>query len=449
MKKKFLCSVLAVAMFLMVFTFVGCSGTESSSPTSSAGQQSGKAVTIRVLANFSDAAQSASFAERLKKFQEENTNIVIDDWSTGDETVFNDKFKTAVAQGDPPEIFVNYGGVSQVDYAKNKIMADLTDVLNSDKAWSDKIPVSLFNDWKYSDIEGVYGIPYASFGIGIFYNKNLFTQIGSEPPETIEEFMEASEKFIAKGITPLAIGDKDIFRGGHLLSSLSMKAYGSQKTLDLCSRQAKWNDADMLSLFQLVKDMQDKGVFGQNVVTLDYNAEKAAFESGKSAMHMDGTWYFGSALSSSIADQIGFIPFPYFKDKPEYQKSWMGGATGAFCMSGLAKDGKKDAAVKLLKFISSQEHFKYMWEQTNGGFIPPMSLDDLGIDQSTVPALTKNFLEKFSEVTDLRNEIGVYDPMSQLTTKVREEIQGLFAGNTPKGTADNIQKEIDNYEANK
>ena len=118
-------------------------------------------------------------------------------------------------------------------------------------------------------------------------------------------------------------------------------------------------------------------------------------------------------------------------------------------MSGLAEGEKKDAAEKLLKFISSEEHFKYMWEQTNGGFIPPMSLEDLGIDQSKVPELTKSFLEKFSEVTDLRNEIGVYDPMSQLTTKVREEIQGLFAGNTPQGTADNIQKEIDNYEANK
>lgn len=458
--KKILCLALSALLILALMLSAGCNQkspetdqSDKSKVSSEAGTTGetagGEKLTIRVLANFSDASQSKAFTERLQAFMEQNPNIIIDDWSTGDETVFFDKFKTAVAQGDPPEVFVNYGGESQAEYAKNNIMADLTDILNEDKEWSDKLTKSLFNSWEFNGVEGVYAIPYAAFGVGIYYNKDLFAQINAQPPETIEDLLEVSAKFKEKGIIPLPLGDKETWRGGHLFTCLSMKKFGSQKTLDLCSRKAKWNDPDMVELFKLLKHMQDQGVFGDNIVTLDYNGEKSLFHTEKAAMHMDGTWYLGSANTAPIASKIGFVPFPYFKDKPEFKDSWMGGATGGFCLSGLAEGAKRDAAIKLLKFISSVEHFKYMWDKTNGGIVPPMKIEDLGIDSSSIPPITKSFLDAFAKGTDIRNEIETYDPMSQLVDKVRDEIQGLFAGTAPEKTADAIQSEVDNYEKNK
>jgi raffinose/stachyose/melibiose transport system substrate-binding protein len=450
MFKKGVGITLAVFILLSIIA-PGCSNNESQTTTSGVqtttqgASQSAEKVTIRVLANFSNPQQAQCFADRLKAFADKYPNIIIDDWSTGDENVFFDKFKTGVAQGDPPEIFVNYGGESQADYAKNKVMADLTDILNSDKAWSDNIPKNLFDQWQFQDIPGIYGVPYAVFAIGIYYNKDLFSQIGKEPPKTFDDLLEASELFIAKGITPLALGVKDAGFGGHFFGSLMMKAFGSQKALDLASRKAKWNDKDMVDLFSFLKQLADKGVFGENIATLDYNGSVAAFENETSAMHSDGTWYLGSAINSPIKDKIGFIQFPYFSDKPQFKDSMMGGATGAFCMSGLTTGAKREAAISLLKFITSVEHNRYMWDRTGGGFITPMSLADLGVDPASVNPITKDFIDVFSKVTDLKNEAPIYDSTISLLDVERDRIQGIFAGSiTPQQAADQIQAAIDN-----
>lgn len=452
MFKKGVGVILAIFILLSIIA-PGCSNNGSQTTTSGAqtatqeASKEAEKITLRVLFNFSNPQQAKGYADRLEMFTQKYPNVTIDDWSVGDENVFDDKFKTAVAQGDPPEIFVNYGGASKVEYAKNNVMADLTDILSSDKDWYDRISKDLYQQWQFTDCPGVYGIPYARYGVELFYNKDLFSQIGKEPPETLEALEEVAGLFKAKGITPLALGDKDNFKGGQFFSSMVVKAFGGQKMLDLAGGKAKWTDKDMVELMEYLKHLKDIGLFGENIVTLDYSGEVAAFENQTAAMHTDGTWYLGTANSSSIADKIGCMPFPYFSDKPQYKDGMAGGATGAVCMSGLISDpAKKEAAINLLKFITSTEHFKYMWDMTGGGFIAPVNIvSDLGADSSTMPRITREFLDIFDKVTDLKNEPHIYTTVLSMMDLYRDRIQGVLAGSiTPQQACEQIQAALDN-----
>ncbi|HEY5584655.1 MAG TPA: extracellular solute-binding protein [Ruminiclostridium sp.] len=449
MLKRKISMALAVAMSVSMLSIAGCgsssnSGTDTakSSVTTSASEstksQVDEKVTIRILTRLSSNQPNAvAFKDRVKEFGEKNPNITIEDQSIEDEASFTTKFKTGVASGDVPEMFQTYGGAAFSEYAKNGVAADLSTDLDTDKEWSGAF-LPVFENFQFADVKGTYAVPYEFFAVALFYNKDLFKQIGAEAPKTIEEFEAVSEKFIAAGIVPMALGEKDVWRGGHLIANLIDKKLGAQENMDLATRKAKYDDANMVEMFQLIDKWTKKGYLGVKPATFDNNAEKAMFHSGKTAMHMNGSWYVPEAAASPIADKVGVVPFPYFSDKPDNQNVWMGGAGGAFCISGKAEGAKRDAALKLLKYTTSVDAFKYYQKVQKGGIFP-VAMES---DPSVVDKLTVEYSNLLKDA-QFKAEVYSYDPLPTMMDKVRNEIQGMFAGQDPAKTAKNIQAEID------
>lgn len=438
MKKRALTLGLA-SLFAASSLLAGCGSNDAAQGNTGAKTdgKSGDKVSIRILTRISGTdPKSVAFQNLLKQFMEKNPDITVVDESLNDEAAFNNKFKTAVATGSVPEIWMNYGGVAFKDYAKN-IAMDLDPVLKEDKAWADSF-LPLFDTWKYKDLPGTYGVPNEFYSVAIYYNKELFQKVGAEPPKTIEDFEAVADKFKAIDVVPMAMADKDNFRGGHLLTNLALKKYGFQKTEDLMSGKAKWNDPDMVSLLQTMKNWQDKGIFGKNMVTTDGNAITSMFLGGKSAMMFEGVWAISSIAASPIADKIGVIPFPGYKDKPEFKDNWFGGA-GGYSVSKDVTGAKKDATIKLLKFLTSVDAFKYFLTETKGG-VYPVKMDS---GSAPVDPVTAEYVKAQSTAKDFKGEIEEYSPIMQLQDKVRNEVQGMFAGNPPQKTADTIQSFVD------
>ncbi|MCQ6558487.1 ABC transporter substrate-binding protein [Paenibacillus mendelii] len=440
-KKRNALLVLAMIMLISVFT-AACGSKNDPADSSNAGSGNGagdgnEKVSITILSRASGTSPAAvAFQNLLKKFMDENPNITVVDESLNDENAFNNKLKTSLATGNVPHIWTNYGGEAFKDYAKN-IALDLQPYLDEDTKWSgDFLP--LLDTWQYKDLKGTYGVPSEFYSIAIYYNKELFEKIGMAPPTTVEEMAAVSAKFKEIGITPMAIADKENFRGGHMLTNLSLKKFGQAKTDALVSGEAKWNDADMLSLFQLMKDWQDAGILGKNIVTTDNNAVTANFIAGKSAMLYEGSWGISQLAESAIADKVGVISFPGFADAPDTKDIWFGGA-GGYSVSKEAKGAELDAAVKLVKFLTSVESFQYYLEFTKGGVYPVK----MTVDPAAVDPVTQAFMAAQNTASGFKGELYAYDPIAQLQDKVRNEIQGMFAGNSPQKTADAIQSFIE------
>lgn len=106
----------------------------------------------------------------------------------------------------------------------------------------------------------------------------MFNNNDLQPPKTIEELIAASNTFVKNDIVPMALGAKDTWRGGHLFNNLIMKKFGFPKIKDLASREARYDDEDIIHVFfQLMSDMNTMGMFGENILGVDYNAEKEMF----------------------------------------------------------------------------------------------------------------------------------------------------------------------------
>lgn len=438
MNKKAM-SIALVSLLTVSSLLAGCGnskGTQESATPAKEGAKEEK-VTVRIMTRSAGTSPSVlAYQGLLKKFMAENPNITVVDESLNDEAAYNNKFKTGLATGSVPEIWMNYGGESFKEYAKN-VALDLEPYLKEDKKWAgDFLP--LLDTWKYNGQPGIYGVPTEFYSVAIYYNKELFQKAGIEAPKTVDEIPGLVEKFKALDVVPMAMGEKENFRGGHLLTNLSLKKYGFQKTQDLMSGTAKWNDPDMVSLMQTMKDWQGLGVFGKNIVTMDGNTATTMFFEGKSAMLFEGVWALSQMAASPIANKIGVIPFPGYKEKPEFKNNWFGGA-GGYSVSKEVKGAKLDATIKLVKYLTSVDAFKYYLKETKGG-VYPVKMD---VDPTSLDPISIQYMKALDSASDFKGEIEEYSPLLQLQDKVRNEIQGMFAGNSPQKTADAIQAFVD------
>jgi raffinose/stachyose/melibiose transport system substrate-binding protein len=368
------------------------------------------------------------FQDSLKKFMEENPGIIVENLSVNDENSFNEKIKIMIATGDVPEIVQNYGGAYNKLYFKSGVYSDLAPYLAKDAAWKNGF-LPFFEAWTYDDLPGTWGVPVEMYAISLFYNKDIFTTLKLEPPKTIEDLIQISPVLKKAGFIPMATGVADNFRGSHLFTSLLVKKYGSKIVSDLASRKTTYEDPAVIDILTLMKDMQAQGIFGDNMSAVSYAIDTSLFASGKSAMHFDGSWYLGDQGIANV--KAGAVPFPFFSKAPANNTYAMGGSGAGLSLAAINDPAKREAAIKLLKYLTNTERFSYYRDVVGGG-VYPVILPPSG----KINSVTLEYADSYKNIKTFIQDAGQYDPLPQMLDITRNAIQGMFAGvSTPAQAA--------------
>ncbi len=455
MKKRLIGIFMAVVLACMTVT--GCqqksdSGNSTASDKDSKnGSQDEKtskdAVKVRILTRYSnpDSVREKYFMDMVAKFQEENPDIILEDVSISDEESHDTLFKTSVAAGDPIEVFNFLGYAANLDYVKNGTLTDLSGFMKDDPAWTEKYIDALFAPVDYTayGVEGIYGLPTAPYGVCCFYNKAIFDKLNLNMPETWEDIEEAAPILIENGYIPMAFGAKDNYRAGHFLTALSMKYYGDTLKNNLTSGDTAWNAPDTVTLLDMMQKWYENGIFGSNNLAYDANGELAKLESGEAAIIFSGSWNISTINEFDNASDIVCKGFPSFEAKPDFKDEWMGGPDDFISMTAKPGDDNYEASVKVLKFFTSQEYWKGLYEVQQGGGTFPVTFDEV----IEADPITTEFNEYYSKATNMIGEIEQFSPMTSLMDVVRTEVTTIFVGESGQDIADRIQSEVDNYNA--
>jgi multiple sugar transport system substrate-binding protein len=156
----------------------------------------------------------------------------------------------------------------------------------------------------------IYAIPNDEGSYALFYNKALFKKAGvSAPPKTYNEFLAACKKFKAKGIIPLAYGDRD----GYSTDNWVTYDYASYMAPDDISKvnagTMKYTDPKLVKpLEQLVKFKQ-QGCVNPDASTHENNDANTYFTSGKAAMVLMFPFVI-KAFEQALGKNLGIARLP-------------------------------------------------------------------------------------------------------------------------------------------
>ncbi len=382
--------------------------------------------------------------EEFARFEAEHPNVVIQNESIAEENAYNNKIKTSIATGTQPELFNYPAVIGAVGWAKNGVIMNI-DSLIEDKEWSGGFIDGAFENWNFEKygVSGHYAIPYSFSPEVILYNTEIFQKAGiTKTPETMSELFDVIEKLKAAGVVPMSMGNKDVWRGGHLHNNILYRYIGVDKAKDLGLRTKKWTDADVVGSLQAIKDLVTAGAFEEGFGGLDYNTEKTLFLNGEYAMSCNGSWIIADYMSSDSPnkDKISFFPFPYFDDKPELKGDSVLYSSPIF-LSNATEGEKRNMQMEFAKFLYGKECSQERMDKI-GRF---SSRKDVTAPENS-SKLLKDVIAYMGTITNPGGDYFEYEADPAMLDVCRNAIAGMMLGDSAEKAAQTIQGSLDAYD---
>ncbi len=446
----------AIMLSVGMSMFAGCGGNSNSGSQSSASENSAaaggtvsaestvqKPVTISLMdlwAKDKTENISTSVREALEKFKTDNPNITVEEEAIGDQNAYYTKIKTLAASNELPDVFVCKGSELSM-FAQNQAVASLDDILSADAGWKDGYVPSAFDDLTTDG--KIYAVPYSMLSTHvIYYNKKILADAGFQTfPETWTDFISMIDKIKAKGITPIALGNKEQWVAEScILSALGDRFTGTDWFNSIKDGQgAKFTDPDFIKALAALQQIGKAGAFNKDMNSINNDQQKTLYFNGKAAMFMEGSWAIGAVMAGpkDIADNTEVAILPSVDGGKGDPKSMSGGAGSGFASGVKGFETKKDAIAKVLKAITGPDYAKSIAEKGE-----PAAYKVADYDKSKVSALAV----KYADMAANLKFTPIYDSYLNpaVISKMNAGLQELIIGSvTPEELAKSIQTEYE------
>ncbi|HEX6923501.1 MAG TPA: extracellular solute-binding protein [Bacillales bacterium] len=387
MKKKF--SIFAAMIMLLSIMLTACGGSSSSGEAGGSGSSGGEGsesasggdkVKLEIFSWWTAGGEADALKALLKGFEEKYPNINAVNAAVAGGAGSNAKavLATRMQGGDPPATFQVHGGAELFTWVDAGKMASL-DKLYEENGWNGVFPQKIID--MNSKNDHVWAVPMDIHrGNVIFYNKKVFEENGVKPPKTFEEFFAAAEKLKANGVTPLALGDKNIWPATMLFENTLLGKLGPEKYAKLWTGEVPFDSSAVKESAKIFKKML--GYINENHASLAWQDAAQLVIDGKAAMTVMGDWAEGYFVAKGWKpkEDFGWI------ETPGTQKSFMV-INDSF---GLPKGVENpDAVKKFLSYLGTKEA-QVTFNKIKGSI--PARTD---VDKSKFNVYSKSTIEDF------------------------------------------------------
>lgn len=353
MKKRILAGVLAG---MMCFSLTACSSSgEATEPESAAnevaseteqdseageesttetGEAAEKAVSGKITFVHCEGNDKEGFIKLVDEFKAAYPDVELEaSYMVNSELKKN--MQINMLAGNLPDVLV-FDSPDFATFAANGYFLDITDYMNE---WGeiDNFYEGPLNSVTYDG--KIYGLPWYSNNLAIYYNKQMLEEAGVEPPTTWEELEEAAAALTKDGVYGFGMALPKSEVGTFQYIPWLYSAGGDISDLS--------SDAAIEAL-TFVSGLVEKGYMSKEVVNWAHGDLEKAFLGEKVAMIEFGSW--GISSLSAAEFEWGVVPMPA-KEANGESITVIGGYN-----VGISKDCENiDAALAFLEFIGSKE----------------------------------------------------------------------------------------------
>ena len=208
-----------------------------------------------------------------------------------------------------PTFWFNWGGELADFYVRNGLTYDLSDFAAANN-WDHQFDAAAM---ELATLSGqLAGYPIAMNGLGVYYNRQIFADLGLEAPTTMDEFHEVVSTIAEAGITPISTAGTHGWHAMRFLEQLISHYAGPEQHYQLNTLAIDWEDNDaVISAFRTFGEYADNGYMPEGFVSMGPEDLTILFFSGQAAMQIEGQWFDGVILGNDQdMDDFGVFPFP-------------------------------------------------------------------------------------------------------------------------------------------
>ena len=251
----------------------------------------------------SDPAPKAAFEQLIADFEAEYPDIKVTV-----NTFDHEGYKTAIRNfltADAPDLANWYAGNRMAPFVQANQFMDVSDV------WAENgLSESLHSAESAMTIDGKqWGIPYTYYQWGIYYNRDVYQQVGVEPAEDWEGFLANCAKFQEAGIDCVTTGSKALWPIAGIFDYLSLRTNGYDWHMQLTRGEIPWTDDKVKAVFAEWEKLLP--YISKNHAAIDWQDAVSNIVQGKAANYVMGNFAAATFKDGGMTnDNLGFMPFP-------------------------------------------------------------------------------------------------------------------------------------------
>ncbi|MBI4309783.1 MAG: extracellular solute-binding protein [Candidatus Omnitrophica bacterium] len=286
------------------------------------------------------------------------------------------------------------------DFIKAGLVADLSAEFAVDNAAWTKVlfekalAVNRFEAGNIYGIKpGVYGVPIDVTNMQMLYNKKLLARAGIQnPPRTYDEFIKSAAALKRIGVPPFVSGWGELWLADCFASNYAFNIMGEEKVMATFRGEVPYTDPDWIKVLDIFRDLRDKGVLIDGIVTKGNKYAEQDFALERAAFTFNGSWCVNVYKDMNPDLDYGVMPPPPITNAHAL-KIW-GGAGSSFVVNNTSSN--KDKAIAFLKWLTAKDSQAVLAKQTNNlpsnreamAMIPPvLEAFAKGMENSTHPTI--------------------------------------------------------------
>ncbi|MFV0335114.1 MAG: ABC transporter substrate-binding protein [Tropicimonas sp.] len=340
---------------------------------------------ITVWDQFFSAAPNALMDSLAAEFEAANPGVDIQR-NVLDTDAIRATLPSALAAGTGPDIFYYDAGPGFLGPLIDAgLVADLTEEYAA-RGWNDSLI-----DWAVERVTfggRIWGVPNEIEYTNVYFDKAQIEKLGLAdlvvPAAgndglltlvSLEDFNTILAAAKEAGSVPIAFGNRDPGRGGHLFSYFLTLTAGKDFVDNILFGEGSWDDPKVVAAWELYKTYGDAGYYVPSANAISYDEGNALFFNGRAATNITGTW-----LVADIMDQVA--------DPANYDFLMLPSVDAALPLSAAAGIGStfavaessanREVALDFLDFIMSKAAGE-RW-LTEASIVPPVA----GIDTDSL-----------------------------------------------------------------
>ncbi len=325
---------------------------------------------------------------------------------------FKKQLSIGMAAGNLPDL-VLIDNPDHAAYAQMGLFADVTQYVSK---WSnDYFP----GPWKSATMNGkIYGIPFTSNCLALFYNVDMLKKAGVNPPQTWTELRAAAKKLSGNGVYGLGMSAVKSEEG--TFQFLPWLLSSGAKIDKLNSKQA-------IASFSILSNLVKDGSMPKEVINWTQADVEKQFAAGKLAMMVNGPWNIPAIKSDAPELKWNVVKIP--RDK--VYTSVLGGEN-----MGVVKGKNVASACKFLQFLAEPKIVREYEIRFN--MFPPRK------DVATDPAWAKDpVMQVFMDEMKYAMPRGPHPKWPEISNTMSTALQEvLTASKTPEQAAKDAQAKV-------